>query len=75
MANWRVRIVFEFKTKMQSAEIRCRGCGRLVIYPPALAVERLGATNTLSELERRLRCRDCGARGASVRGVYREYHG
>lgn len=75
MPDTRVRIVFEFRTKRQHCSVTCRGCGRCVVYPPALAVETFGALTSVDRLERRLRCLHCGAKGARVAGVWREYHG
>ena len=75
MADTRVRVVYEFRTKMQHCQVRCTGCGRSVIYPPKLAIETFGALTDVSLLEKRLRCTQCGVKKASVWGVYREYHG
>jgi hypothetical protein len=72
MADHRVRVVWEFESKLQHCEVRCGGCGRAVIYPPKMAVARFGALTHLNQLAKRLRCTQCGAKGASVRGVYRE---
>lgn len=72
MADHVVRVVFEFASKRQHAQVTCRGCGRVVLYPPALAKERFGPLTMLPALEKRLRCSECGAKGARVCGVYRE---
>ena len=75
MADHRVRVVWEFRVKQQSAEVRCPGCGRTVIYPPKLAEAAFGPLTTLGNLAKRLRCSGCGRKGASVRGVWREERG
>lgn len=75
MADVRVRIVSQFRSRMQHCEIRCRACNRRVILPPEQAIATFGALTEVGALERRLVCQACGARGANVGGVYREYHG
>ena len=75
MADTRIRVVYEFGSKHQHCQIRFTACGRCVILPPALAIATFGATTGVEALEKRLRCQGCGAKQASVWGVYREYHG
>ena len=75
MADRRVRVVLQFRSMMQHCQIRCEGCRRAVILPPEMAIATFGALTHLAALEKRLVCSHCGAKRASVSGVYREYHG
>ncbi len=75
MADRTIRVVLDFERKCQHAEIRCRACQRTVILPPKMVAGVYGATTHLRDAERRSRCRECGGRGATIRGIFREYHG
>ncbi|WP_315763773.1 hypothetical protein [Sphingomonas sp. Y38-1Y] len=75
MADRTIRVVMDFERRCQHAEIRCRACRRTVILPPKLVAKAYGAMTLLTDAERRSRCRECGARGATIKGVFREYHG
>lgn len=74
MADTRVRIIYQFAEKHQHAELRCGGCGRIVILPPKLIETMFHPLTALDLARRRLRCRSCGARRATIVGVYRTYH-
>ncbi|NJC34645.1 ribosomal protein S27E [Sphingomonas jejuensis] len=75
MGNFRVWITSGFMTRHQSAEVRCRGCKRVVVFPAKMFNDMFQPPISVSEAEKRLRCRQCGARDAIVVAVFREYHG
>jgi DNA-directed RNA polymerase subunit RPC12/RpoP len=76
MADRRVRMIYQFRSLRQHAELHCRGCGWRVILPPD-AVERLFPPLLgIEEAAKRLRCRHCRRRNATMRALAaREYHG
>lgn len=75
MADPTIRLIWEFETKNQHAEIRCGGCRRVVILPSAMILQMFNGRTSIRAAEGRLRCRHCGKKAARLRGVYREYHG
>jgi DNA-directed RNA polymerase subunit RPC12/RpoP len=76
MADHRVWMTSEFKTKHQWAEVTCKACGWRVIYPGDSVNWLFRPGVVIGDAERRLRCRRCGKRGALVRALRaREYHG
>ncbi|WP_404334675.1 hypothetical protein AB2M62_13945 [Sphingomonas sp. MMS12-HWE2-04] len=75
MADRSVRCIFDFKLKRQHADIRCGGCGWHVIVPPESVIRMFSPMLSLRDAEKRLRCRRCGKREATLRALWREYHG
>lgn len=75
MADPTVRNILDFKTKRQHADIRCRACGWHVIVPPDSVNRMFSPLLSLRDAEKRLRCRRCGKREATLRALWREYHG
>ncbi len=75
MADRTIRVVLDFERKCQHAEIRCLACQRTVIIPPKMVAKIYGPMTRVRDAERRSRCRECGGRGAKIRGIYREYPG
>ncbi|UIJ46257.1 hypothetical protein LZK98_04740 [Sphingomonas cannabina] len=74
MADHRVRVVYEFQSKRQHAEIRC-ACGRTVVISPKVIVEMFPPVLPLDQAAKRLRCTRCGKRQATMAGVHREHRG
>ncbi len=50
-----------------TVEVRCTGCGKAWIFQGRVGLEHLGIKSLrISELQRRLRCRNCRHRGELV---------
>lgn len=76
MADWRVRVIFDFRRKHQWAEVKCGRCGWRVVFPHDSIEALFPRPTTVDRAEKRFRCRRCGTRGAEIRGVgWRDYHG
>lgn len=76
MADHRVWVTWEFKTKHQWAEVTCTACGWRVIYPGDSMNLLFRPGVPLAAAQGRFRCHRCGKRKARVRALRaREYHG
>jgi DNA-directed RNA polymerase subunit RPC12/RpoP len=71
MADTRVWVTWEFKTKHYAAEVTCTSCGWKVVFPGESMSWLFRPPVPLDMARRRLRCRRCGRREAEIRQVRR----
>lgn len=65
----------DFARRHAPAEVRCSRCGWRVVFPPDAFNKLFDPPVAVFVAERRLRCRQCGHRGATISLAWREYHG
>jgi hypothetical protein len=70
MSADRIRLVCELARRHCMARLECRHCEHYVVLSPAILEKMVDGLESISNVEKRLRCTRCCGKGAKVAIVY-----
>ena len=71
MGNFRFETILDFSSKQVDVAVRCDGCRRVRYLTAAQVADIFGIACRIVTAERRLRCSQCGHKGAKLAPIPR----
>ena len=67
MVRHRLDSLHDFARKGYYLRVECKACGHVVIADPVVLSMEIRGRKDIESIERRMRCLECGERGASIK--------